>query len=114
MIKRLVPALAALAALAAMTAAAAAAGATNTKSLNAFVTSCSTDAGGCRSITLSAVKSARSAEYGCIPKEVSDNDAAAKLFDWLKNTANGDQKYANDALPDLMWTGIDEVWPCKK
>ncbi len=108
MIMRLVPALAALATIIA------AAGATNTTSLSAFVASCSSDTNGCRSITLSAVTSARGANYGCIPKDLSDETAASRLLDWLKYTANANPKYANDALPDLMWTGIDEVWPCKK
>jgi hypothetical protein len=108
MIKRLVPALAALAAITAM------AGATDTSSLSAFVTSCSTDAKGCHSMTLNAIITARGANYGCIPKDLNNDWAADKLLSWLKNTANADPKYAKDALPDLMWTGIDEVWPCKK
>lgn len=108
MIKRLVPAVAALAAVIA------AAGATDTSSLSAFVASCTADAKGCHAMTLNAIISARGANYGCIPKDIDNDWAADKLLYWLKNTANANPKYAKDALPDLMWTGIDEVWPCKK
>lgn len=90
------------------------ASATDTSSLSAFVRSCSSDAKGCSVMTLSAIHSARSAKYGCIPADISDDDAGDKLLYWLKSTANADPKYANEALPDLMWTGIDELWPCKK
>jgi hypothetical protein len=88
--------------------------ATDTSSIKAFVASCSSDANGCKSMTLNAVISARSANYGCIPKDTSNETAAGRLLDWLKGTAAQDPKYANEALSDLMWTGIDEVWPCKK
>jgi hypothetical protein len=108
MIKRLVPALAALAAIVA------AAGATDTSSLSAFAASCSTDAKGCHAMTLNAIISARGAKYGCIPKDIPNDAAADKLLDWLKDTANANPKYAKEALTDLMWTGIDESWPCKK
>jgi|WetSurMetagenome_2_1015567.scaffolds.fasta_scaffold344430_1 hypothetical protein len=90
------------------------AAATDTSSLPAFVQSCAGDAKGCHSITLNAVITARSNHYGCIPKAVSDDAAADQLLDWLKNTANSNPKYEKEALPDLMWTGIDEIWPCHK
>jgi glycosyltransferase involved in cell wall biosynthesis len=88
--------------------------ATDTSSLNAFVVSCKEDAKGCHTLTLNAILSARAAKYGCIPKDL-DNDAAAdKLLTWLKETANPNPKYQKDALSDLFWTGVDEIWPCKK
>lgn len=88
--------------------------ATDTSSLHAFVASCTTDARGCKSVAEGAVISARNANYGCIPKESSNEFAAEHVLDWLKNTANRDPKYADQPLSDLMWTAIDEVWPCKK
>ncbi len=89
------------------------AAATDTSSLSAFVQSCAGDTKGCQAITLNAVITARGAKYGCIPQSVADDAAAEKLLFWLKGTANGNPKYEKDALADLMWTGIDEVWPCK-
>lgn len=88
--------------------------ATDTSSLKAYLKSCQTDSKGCHSVTLSAVISARSASYGCIPKDVSDETASNKVLDWLKDKAADDPKYQSETLPDLMWTAIDEVWPCKK
>jgi hypothetical protein len=90
------------------------ASATDTSSLSAFVKSCSSDSKGCHLMTLNAIHSARSANYGCIPQDASDERAADKLLDWLKDVAAKDPKYADQALPDLMWAGIDEIWPCKK
>jgi hypothetical protein len=90
------------------------AAATDTSSLDAFVKSCVGDSKGCHLMTLSAIHSARNAKYGCIPADVSDDRAADKLLDWLRDVANKDAKYAAEPLADLMWTGIDEVWPCKK
>lgn len=88
--------------------------ANDTSSLAAFVQSCKDDPKGCHSMTLSAIISARNAKYGCIPQDVTDEAAAEKLLDWLKNTANANPKYQKEALADLMWTGVDEIWPCKK
>lgn len=103
--------LAVLAMAAAMTTPAAA---TDMSSLSAFAASCTADSKGCHSAALSAIISARNAKYGCIPAETSDDTAADKLLDWLRYTAPRDPKYANESLADLMWTGIDEIWPCKK
>jgi hypothetical protein len=88
--------------------------ATDTSSLPAFVQSCAGDAKGCHSITLNAIITARSNRYGCIPKALSDDAAADQLLDWLKNTANASPKYQKEALADLVWTGIDEIWPCHR
>lgn len=90
------------------------AAATDTSSLSAFLASCSTDSKGCHSVVTSAIHSARNAKYGCIPADLSVEDAGNKLLDWLRDTAAKDPKNAKEALPDLMWTGIDEIWPCKK
>lgn len=90
------------------------AGAADASSLAAFVQSCKDDNKSCQTMTLSAIISARNAKYGCIPHDVSDEAAAGKLLDWLKNTANANPKYQKEALADLMWTGVDELWPCKK
>jgi hypothetical protein len=88
--------------------------ATDTSSLAAFVKSCNEDVKACRSLTLNAVHSARNAKYGCIPESTSPEDAADRLLTWLRSTANNDPKYKDQPLEDLMWTGIDETWPCKK
>lgn len=104
---RIIPVLA----LAVLTAAPALA--TDTSSLGAFVQSCSSDSKGCHSMTLNAIHSARNSNYGCIPKDLSHDDAADRLLDWLKG-ANSNPKYQKEALTDLMWTGIDEIWPCAK
>ena len=105
---RLLSALAVAAALCAGPAAA-----TDTSSLGAFVKSCASDAKGCHLMTLNAIQSAKNAKYGCIPADASDERAADKLLDWLR-AANGNPKYASEPLADLMWTGVDEIWPCKK
>lgn len=98
--------------LAAMTAVPALA--TDTSSLSGFVKSCASDNKACHSMTLNAIHSARNANYGCIPAQMDPDSAADKLLDWLKYKANENPKYKDDALADLMWTGIDEIWPCKK
>lgn len=90
------------------------AGAADTSSLAAFVQSCKDDAKSCRSMTMNAIISARNAKYGCIPHDLSEDKAGDKLYDWLKDTANANPKYQKEALADLMWTGVDELWPCKK
>lgn len=82
-------------------------------SLAAFVRSCSTDSAACHAAVLSAVISARSANYGCIPKEVGNKSAESDVLDWLK-AADGNPKYADQPVDDLMWTAIDERWPCPK
>ena len=87
--------------------------ATDTSSLIAFVQSCKDDSKGCHSIALNAIMSARNAKYGCIPKDLDNETAADKLLYWLKGTASGNPKYEKDALSDLFWTGVDEIWPCK-
>lgn len=83
-------------------------------SLPAFVQSCKDDVKACRVVAINAVQSARNARYGCIPAELSNDDAGDKLWGWLKDTANADPKLQKEPLSDLMWTGIDEIWPCKK
>jgi hypothetical protein len=90
------------------------AAATDMSSLSAFAASCTTDNKGCRATAMSAIISARNAKYGCIPAETSNDTAADKLLDWLRYTAPREPKYVNEPLADLMWTGIDEIWPCKK
>jgi hypothetical protein len=88
--------------------------AVDTSSIGGFVSSCRDDQKGCHALVLNAVLSARNAKYGCIPADLDNDSAADKVLGWLKATAANDAKYAKDALPDLMWTGIDETWPCKK
>lgn len=88
--------------------------ATDTSSLAAFARSCSDDVKACRAMTTSAIHSARNAKYGCIPADVSEETAGEKVLDWLRGTANADPKYKDQPLDDLMWTAIDELWPCKK
>ena len=93
---------------------AAPASAIDTSSLSAFTASCRQDNTPCRTMTLNAILSARSAKYGCIPQDVSSEGAAEKLLNWLKGTASANPKYEKEALSDLFWTGVDEIWPCKK
>lgn len=91
--------------------------AVDTSSLGAFVASCSAnkdDAKLCLAMTSNAILSAKNAKYGCVPADLGDDKAADKLLDWLKTTANANPKYQKEALSDLFWTGIDEIWPCKK
>jgi len=87
---------------------------TDTSSLKAFVQSCKDDAKACQAITLSAIISARNAKYGCIPKDLANEAASEKLFEWLKGPASSNPKYEAEPLSDLFWTGVDEIWPCKK
>lgn len=103
-----------LAALAVTAAVMLPAAATDMSSLSAFAASCTTDSKGCHSVALNAIISARNAKYGCIPAETSNDTASEKLLDWLRYTAPRDPKHVNEPLADLMWTGIDEIWPCRK
>jgi len=90
------------------------ASAADTSSLSAFVRSCNTDAKGCRLLARDAIGTARNAKYGCIPEALSVEEAGNKLLDWLRAANNAAPKYAKDQFTDLLWTGIDEVWPCPK
>jgi hypothetical protein len=90
------------------------ASAADTSSLNAFVRSCNTDAKGCRLVVRDAIQSARLAKYGCIPESLSVEEAGNKLLEWLQAANNASPKYDKDAFTDLLWTGVDEVWPCPK
>lgn len=103
--------------LAAAIAAAAVAGsaaAIDTGSLSAFVASCSTDEKGCKSATHDVIASAKSAGYGCIPKAVSSVEGGERLLDWLKGPARSVAKYERMGLEDVMWAGVDELWPCRR
>jgi hypothetical protein len=86
--------------------------AADTRSLAGFVSSCATDSRACHDVVSSAVISARSANYGCIPQALSSQDASNQLLDWMKGTANSDPQYRDQSLPDVMWSGIDVIWPC--
>lgn len=90
------------------------ASAADISSLSAFLHSCSDDAKACHIVLADAVRSARSAKYGCIPATLSADDAADQLLHWMKATASADAKYEKEPFADLLWTGVDEVWPCKK
>ena len=89
------------------------ASAADTSSLNNFVRSCNTDSKGCHFVLRDAVNAARNANYGCIPPSLSVEEAGNKLLEWLQ-AANAAGKYPKDPFTDLLWTGIDEVWPCPK
>jgi hypothetical protein len=90
------------------------ASAADTSSLSAFVHSCNTDSKGCHFVIRDAINAARNAKYGCIPETLSVEEAGNKLLEWLQAANNASPKYAKDAFTDLLWTGIDEVWPCPK
>ena len=90
------------------------ASAADTSSLSAFVRSCNTDSKGCHLVVRDAINAARNAKYGCIPATLSADEAADRLLQWMKVTANADSKYEKEPFSDLMWTGVDEVWPCPK
>lgn len=94
-------------------AAVAAPAATDKSSLSAFVHSCAMDTRGCHNYTHDIVAAAKNQNYGCIPKETSADDAGNQLLTWMKETANGDPKYAPMALEDVSWAGVDTLWPCK-
>ena len=98
----------------AVLAAAVPATAADTSSLSAFVQSCRQDTNGCRTFTLNAITAARSAKYGCIPSDIANDWAADKLLNWLRGTASVNPKYEKEPLADLVWTGVDEIWPCQK
>jgi hypothetical protein len=90
------------------------AAAVDTSSLSAFLASCPSDAKGCQSMTYNFVATAKDNNYGCIPRNLSADKAADQELDWLKNTARGNPKYEKMDFTDVMWAGIDELWPCHK
>jgi len=106
---RLFPALALSAVLAAGIASA-----TDTSSLGSFLATCSADVKGCKGFAHDLIISARNANYGCIPKELSTDAAAERELAWLRHEANGNPKYQGMSLEDVMWAGVDELWPCSK
>lgn len=87
--------------------------ATDTSSLSAFLSTCSSDAKGCKAFTHDAVMSAKNANYGCVPRALSTEDAGGQLLDWLKGPASGNPKFEKMSLDDVMWEGVDALWPCK-
>jgi hypothetical protein len=89
------------------------AAATDTSSLSAFLASCSSDSKGCQTFTQDLVTSARNAHYGCIPKALGTEDAGGELLAWLKGPASANAKYQKMSLEDVMWDGVDSLWPCK-
>lgn len=89
------------------------ASATDTSSLSAFLATCSSDTKGCKAFTHDAVMSARNANYGCVPRALSTEDAGGQLLDWLKGPASSNPKLEKMSLDDVMWEGVDALWPCK-
>ena len=90
------------------------ASAADTSSLSAFLRGCNDDQKSCHMVLADAIRSARNAKYGCIPAALSADDAADQLLRWMKVTASANPKYEKEAFADLLWTGVDEVWPCRK
>lgn len=89
------------------------AAATDTSSLSAFLSSCPSDSKGCKAFAHDAVVSAKSANYGCIPKSLGPEEAGAQLLEWLKGPASANPRYEKMSLEDVMWDGVDHLWPCK-
>ena len=89
------------------------ASATDTSSLSAFLSTCSSDTKGCKAFTHDAVASAKSAHYGCVPHALSADDAGDQLLAWLKGPASANPKFEKMSLEDVMWEGVDALWPCK-
>lgn len=87
--------------------------ATDTSSLSAFLSTCSSDTKGCKAFTHDLIASAKNANYGCVPRSMSADDAGAQLLEWLKGPASSNPKYAKMSLEDVMWEGVDALWPCK-
>jgi hypothetical protein len=90
-----------------------AASAADRSSLAAFVRSCQTDTKGCHNFTHDIVAAAQNANYACIPKDLSADDAGDQVLTWMKETANRDSKYADMPLEDVVWAGVDALWACK-
>jgi len=88
--------------------------ATDTSSLSAFLAGCSTDTKSCHSFAEQGASSAKSANYGCIPASLSAEEAGNQLLDWMKGPASADPKYKTMSLEDVMWDGVDALWPCHK
>ena len=87
--------------------------AADTSSLSAFLSSCSQEAKGCRGYAFDLITSARANHYGCIPRDVSTDEAAAREVEWLEN-ARSNSKYQNMPVTDVMWDGVDALWPCHR
>jgi hypothetical protein len=51
--------------------------------------------------------------YGCVPRALSADDAGEQLLDWLKGPARSNPKYEKMSLDDVLWEGVDALWPCK-
>jgi len=90
------------------------ASATDTSSLSAYLASFSGESRDCKSIPHDVVLAAKNAGYGCIPKTLSADDAASDLYGWLKGPASANPKYEKMGLEDVMWDGVDALWPCHR
>lgn len=111
MSSRVLAALALSAVLAAAVAGVASAAVDKT-SLGAFVRSCAMDTKGCHNYTHDIVSAAISSNYGCIPKEMSADEAGDKLLTWIKSASDTDPKYSSMPLEDVAWAGVDALWTC--
>ncbi len=82
--------------------------------LSVFLASCSSNPGNCHGFAHDLIASAKNADYGCIPKSLSADDAGDQLLAWMRDTARNDPRYETVSLEDAMWAGVDELWPCRK
>ena len=81
-------------------------------SLGDFLQRCSLDSTTCKSFAVDIVTAAKQNHYDCIPQSLATDEAADRELDWLKDTASADPKYRSMDLTDVMWSGVDHLWPC--
>ena len=86
----------------------------DTSSLSAFVQNCAKESRPCHAFINDGVRGAKNSNYGCIPPELSVEDAGNQLLDWMKGPARDNDKYRTMSAEDVMWEGVDALWPCPK
>jgi hypothetical protein len=86
----------------------------NADPLSNFLDSCRGDSQSCRTVTLNIVTAAKNNHYDCIPSGLSPERAADRELAWLEDAAQNNPKFKKMDLQDVLWSGVDHLWPCNK
>lgn len=88
------------------------ANAQDTRTLQQFLRSCSSNYAACRDNLHDYIEAADSQGMICKPKNVSYNEAVAQSLDWLRQKGDADASLAGGNAEDGEWTAISTLYPC--
>jgi hypothetical protein len=84
----------------------------DTRTLQQFLRSCSSNYAGCRDNLHDYLEAADSQGMICKPKSMSYNEAVAQSLDWLRQKGDADPTLATGNAEDGEWTAISTLYPC--